>query len=303
MHQTKFNHFRPRFSYPESSVALDFIWRARVGIAVSSVTRQSALSPEKFLEVESEGTYLYDAKRLALSSSIFCIALGVVVPPYTMGIKGLKKLVPVTKLKEFASSFDPATTFRIDAANLMFVAAHRHATTFNEGDYNPAVCQFMLQIQFYKARGMRMLILFDGKDDPDKRHENARRAAKRAVAQANIKAAAEKGETPASKDVAGLVKNTALYIACCAKVCQFLGVPYVVCPFQADAMLRGLPRDTPWVTVTSDTDALPYSVDRLVSIIHSSYFDRFSPFFRAPLKGEINTNTSKHNRGNLKVGT
>ena len=77
VHQTKFNHSRPRFSYPESSVALDFIWRARVGIAVGSVARQSALSPEKILEVESEGIYLYDAKRSALSSSILCLAVGV----------------------------------------------------------------------------------------------------------------------------------------------------------------------------------------------------------------------------------
>jgi hypothetical protein len=75
-----------------------------------------------------------------------------------MGIKGLKKLVPTQKLKDFPSAF-PGSTLRIDAANLMIISGLKHALDFADGVYTSSVRSFQLQLQFYVARDVKIFLV------------------------------------------------------------------------------------------------------------------------------------------------
>jgi 5'-3' exonuclease len=181
-----------------------------------------------------------------------------------MGIRGLKKLVPSTKLKDFGTGFG-GHTFRIDAANLVMNCALAHSVNFVQGDFVPSLRRFQRRVQFFKSRGMKLLMIFDGKHDPEKAFEYARREKKRQAARTNA-ASIEAAEGHIShQGTSALVTIPAVFIGLCCKVCSVVGVPFVVAPFQADAMLGGLDREGPSVTVSADTDTLALGVTRWIS--------------------------------------
>jgi 5'-3' exonuclease len=184
-----------------------------------------------------------------------------------MGIKKLKTMVPKVRVKEFGGMF-PGHTFRLDAANMMYHAALKHAREFQTGNYVPAARYCQLLLQFYLARGMLLFVVFDGQEDPDKVHETQRRRLKRAGCQARVDASKANSDTPSDSDVAGCLSNQPMFTALLAKVCSFYRIPFSVSPYQADPALNGLQTDEPFVVVSSDTDNLAYGVIKWVSLEH-----------------------------------
>ena len=62
--------------------------------------------------------------------------------------------------------------------------------------------------------------------NPDKQYEDQRRELRRQGHQAKIDEARVNGTEPEDKDTKGLISNSSLYIAQCAKVCRDLDIDF-----------------------------------------------------------------------------
>jgi hypothetical protein len=184
-----------------------------------------------------------------------------------MGVAGLKCALPQKRVEDWPAAF-PGSTFLIDAANILFWCALGNCTTFVAGNYSPAVADFCKYMKYLLARNVAMRLYFDGLTNPDKQFEDERRDATREKYRAKVAEARDAGQQPEQSDLKGLVSNTSMYIALCAKACRVLSIPFDVCREEADASLAAAYHANPTksVVVSHDTDMLAHGIQRWVSV-------------------------------------
>ena len=184
-----------------------------------------------------------------------------------MSCQHLMQYLPQKLLRDWVSAF-PGATFLIDAANILLWCAWTNFASFVAGDSLPAVTDFAVYIKFLVARKVLMKVYFDGMKNPDKQYEDQRRELRRQGHQAKVDEASVNGTEPEDKDTKGLISNSSLYIAQCAKVCRDLDIDFEICREEADAGLAAAhlldPEKT--VVVSFDTDRGAHGVLRWVKV-------------------------------------
>ena len=125
----------------------------------------------------------------------------------------------------------------IDAANLQFVAAARHRECYFMGEWQGALAEFSVLVHLIVTKNVTPIFVFDGRPNPRKTHEAARRAARRARALAQLQTDMEDGLSAAETDVGEAIVITAAFTLACCKICEAQGMRFTVAAFEADAQL------------------------------------------------------------------
>lgn len=185
-----------------------------------------------------------------------------------MGIKNLKQQFPWTDVRDWIVEF-PGTLLLVDAANILFWCARTNFATFITDNYLPAVADFCKYMNYMVARKAHVRLFFDGLVNPDKKFEDARRKAAREGHKKAVTEARAKDAPPCEGDMKALVRNTSTYIALCAKVCKYLGIPFEICREEADSGLAAAYRVDPAgrKIVSLDSDMLAHGVKHWISVV------------------------------------
>ncbi|CAM9269597.1 unnamed protein product [Scytosiphon promiscuus] len=116
------------------------------------------------------------------------------------------------------------------------------------------------------SKGVKPCYIFDGKPPQLKGGELAKRTAKRAKAEAELKVATEADDkTDVDKFSKRLVRVTRDHNEDCKKLLSLMGVPVVTAPSEAEAQCAALAREgIVYGTATEDMDALTFQTPKLL---------------------------------------
>ena len=142
---------------------------------------------------------------------------------------------------------DPgATIIALAAAGALWQFASNHHVDFLRGNHNPALSKWTRLLNYLRSIcKWRLRVFFDGRENPHKEPENARRreAAKTARARG---------------DLSRTIKNTPEYIKKAFAVCEFLGIEAIVASYEADPEVTAAALSQQCLAVTGDSDLLAY---------------------------------------------
>ena len=134
----------------------------------------------------------------------------------------------------------------LDAAGALWQFAASNAHDFLRGNYKPSLREWVRFLHYHRSIcKWRLVVYFDGRENPDKSFETQRRQVTAANAQSD-------------GNLRGQIRNTPLYIAHAFAACRFLDIECYVSAYEADpqvsyhALVRSL---TP---MTGDSDILAY---------------------------------------------
>lgn len=163
----------------------------------------------------------------------------------------------------------------IDAGSLIYSCAYQNRSSFDGGDYVPALRSFLKYLLCYRvAYKWKPVIVFDGRPPPEKAPEHQRRASS-----------------------ADHLSVTSLFIAMCVLVCRRHYFEYVVAPFEADVQAgRGFHDNACTVVIlTGDSDLIAYG-NKIVVVVKSWFQETYRYFdMRLPVTEEVKQNHPLYN--------
>lgn len=130
----------------------------------------------------------------------------------------------------------------------------RFASHVYHGDYTGALAKLKKLLLFYRSKSLNLVYVLDGESNPYKAPEDVRRKPKREAANAEISAAIQAGHIPDTNVYRKSVTITSRYIALAARLLEFLKLPFIVAPGEADGQLVALATDG--IVISRDFDML-----------------------------------------------
>lgn len=131
----------------------------------------------------------------------------------------------------------------IDAGSLLWQCASRCAEDYIRGIYTPSIAILFRQLHFFHfICKWKMTVVFDGRENPHKAPEAARRGTRREIA-------------VATGDARGQIRNDPVYIGMAIAACRWLGINFIVSAEEADAQVVAALCDA---IITSDGDVVAF---------------------------------------------
>jgi hypothetical protein len=168
----------------------------------------------------------------------------------TMGIKDILPHLPGGD--KFYHSFYSCALVRdqaevpIDAAGLLWQCANNHADDYLKGNYHPALTDFAKKLNDISCNcKWKLILIMDGRSNPDEQFEDARRQKKASAAQDDI-------ASPPS----GLIRNTPEYIARAVHICKHMAIRVIVAAYEADGQVVKQACASEVMPITGDSDLL-----------------------------------------------
>jgi hypothetical protein len=127
---------------------------------------------------------------------------------------------------------------------------HHQANDYLQGDYLPALSDIDKALNNIRSicNWKGITLIMDGRNNPHKRFEDARRQKK---ADASL-AAHDDTSSPA-----GQIRNTPEYIVRAIHVCKFMGIRVIVSVYEADGQVAKHSISSKVIPITRDTVHLP----------------------------------------------
>ena len=149
---------------------------------------------------------------------------------------------------KFISFYDlvPTGPVVLDATGALWQHAFHHSADFLRGNHPPSLTEWACLLVYLRSIcGWKLVVYFDGRNNPHKDPENKRH-------QEAPESARARGESSRT------VKNTPEYIAKAVCVCKFLDVEYYVSAYEADPQVSAASLSQSYLPVTGDSDILAY---------------------------------------------
>ncbi|KAK8807053.1 hypothetical protein WA158_003812 [Blastocystis sp. Blastoise] len=196
-----------------------------------------------------------------------------------MGIKGLTKLLTTSApncIKQCVLSKYTGRTVAVDASMLIYqflVAIRSNGPQYGNAMLMNAQGEVTSHIQGMFTRtirlmehGIRPVFVFDGKPPEMKSGELEKRKENRDKAEIELEKAKEEGNT---EEIDKLSKRTVHmnqdHIQDCIKLLEFMGIPIVISPSEAESQCAELvKKDKVWAMASEDMDSLTFGVPRLL---------------------------------------
>lgn len=168
-----------------------------------------------------------------------------------MGIKNILPHLPggstsQTKYSFYDCALNDQSVVPIDAAGLIWQCANRNSVDYLRGNYLPALSDFTKLLNNLRSIcGWNMILYMDGRSNPYKAFEDARRK--------------EKASASAQDDTRSVrcqIRNTPESIARAVNVCKFMDIRVVVSAYEADGQVVKHTLSSKLLAITGDSDLL-----------------------------------------------
>ena len=171
-----------------------------------------------------------------------------------MGINGLLPELPGGSMPSTKTGFDLLTPLLHDEKNpadmdmgtLVYVCALTHKSTYNDGNYIPALREFQRRLTILTSvYRWKINCVFDGKPPHEKRHEHTRRS-----------------------NTEDSISITSQFILMCKEVCRGSFIDYIIAPNEADSQVGRCFNEytSSALVLCRDTDELAYGNKDVVFI-------------------------------------
>eukprot|EP00055_Hartaetosiga_balthica_P009514 m.38044 g.38044 ORF g.38044 m.38044 type:complete len:345 (+) comp6775_c0_seq2:61-1095(+) len=191
-----------------------------------------------------------------------------------MGIKDLSKVIGdhaanAVLEKEIKSYFGRVVAIDASMSLYQFLIAIRSegdSLTNAEGEATSHLSGFFYRTIRMVNNGIKPLYVFDGKPPTMKGGELAKRTERRKEAQAKLETATEEGDAEEMEKFSRrLVHVTREHAKQCQELLEYMGMPYIVAPCEAEAQCAELVKGgIAYATATEDMDALTFGTNVLL---------------------------------------
>ena len=175
-----------------------------------------------------------------------------------MGIPGLLKQVGPLLTRENLYAIARGRTVGVDGHVWLHQLAYGFAQCIVvEKNYQPLARQFLQQALTAQSHGVTMVFVFDGAPTPAKRETDQSRQVRRAKAVAKL----QLGLDPDPKVLRAAVALGWAAVEAVIRLLRQYGIPYLVAPYEADAQLALLCRESlVWGVTTVDSDFIVHGM-------------------------------------------